>query len=365
MNFPTDLGAIVERVSNVDPVAYGKTRNFVDGDVTYLSPYISRGVISTKMLFDRVLASSEPFWKIEKYVQELAWRDYWQQVWIAKKDLINTDLKRPQPVVLGKGISQAIIDAQTSVEAIDEGIESLYETGYMHNNMRMYVASVACNVAGAHWKIPAQWMYYHLLDGDWASNALSWQWVAGSNAGKRYFANQQNINKYFHSSQRRTFLDKGYEELAEMERPAILDDLIKPELVTNLPSTTLETLDSSKPTLLYNYYNLDPHWRSEEDVNRVLLLEPSIFYQYPISDNSVAFMMGLSENISGLQVFVGEFDDFVEQHQPEEVIYKEHPLNQLYVGTIDSRDWMFNVAGYFPSFFAFWKKCKKQLKQHA
>ena len=76
-------------------------------------------------------------------------------------------------------------------------------------------------------------------------------------------------------------------------------------------------------------------------------------------------MMGLSENISGLQVFVGEFDDFVEQHQPEEVIYKEHPLNQLYVGTIDSRDWMFNVAGYFPSFFAFWKKCKKQLKQHA
>ena len=35
-------------------------------------------------------------------------------------------------------------------------------------------------------------MYYHLLDGDWASNALSWQWVAGSNASKKYYANQAN-----------------------------------------------------------------------------------------------------------------------------------------------------------------------------
>ena len=50
-------------------------------------------------------------------------------------------------------------------------------------------------------------MYYHLLDGDWASNALSWQWVAGSNANKKYYANQDNINKYFNSSQKQTFLD--------------------------------------------------------------------------------------------------------------------------------------------------------------
>ncbi|MEL7146386.1 MAG: FAD-binding domain-containing protein [Bacteroidota bacterium] len=365
MKFETAYDAIMDRVSQIDPVAYGKTRNFVDGDVTYLSPYISRGVISTKQLFHRVMELGHPFWKVEKFIQELAWRDYWQQAWIAKKDLINTDLKRPQPVVLGKGISESIVDARTGVQAIDEGIDSLYDSGYMHNHMRMYVASVACNVAGAHWKIPAQWMYYHLLDGDWASNALSWQWVAGSNAGKRYFANQANINKYFHSSQRRTFLDKSYEELAEMERPAVLDHLVKPDLTTNLPQSTLETIDASKPTLLYNYYNLDPTWRVEDDVNRVLLLEPSVFHQYPVSDNSIDFMLGLAKNIDGMKVFVGEFDDFVDEHQPGAIHYKEHPLNTLYTGNIESRDWMFDVTGYFPSFFAFWKKCKKQLKQHA
>ena len=365
MKFETDYSTIMDRVSNINPVSYGKTRNFVDGDVTYLSPYISRGVISTRQLFHQVMEINEPFWKIEKFVQELAWRDYWQQVWVAKKDLINLDLKRPQPVVLGKGISESIVAANTGIEAIDNGIESLYETGYMHNHMRMYVASVACNVAGAHWKIPAQWMYYHLFDGDWASNALSWQWVAGSNAGKRYFANQANINKYFHSSQRRTFLDKGYEELAEMERPAVLDELVQPTLKTSLPESTLTSLDSAKPTLLYNFYNLDPEWHQGEDANRVLLLEPSIFHQYPISDKSMDFMLGLAKNIDGIEIFVGEFDELVDEFQPGAIHYKEHPLNLLYTGNIESRDWMFEVTGYYSSFFAFWKKCKKQLKQYA
>ena len=134
MNFETKHSAVLERVANIDPVKYGKTRNFVDGDVTYLSPYISRGVISTKQVFHQVMEMGHPFWKVEKFIQELAWRDYWQQVWVAKKDQINEDLKRPQPVVLGEGISEAIVQANTGIEAIDEGIDKLYDTGYMHNS---------------------------------------------------------------------------------------------------------------------------------------------------------------------------------------------------------------------------------------
>ena len=208
-------------------------------------------------------------------------------------------------------------------------------------------------------------MYYHLLDGDWASNALSWQWVAGSNAGKRYFANQANINKYFHSSQRNTFLDNSYEALPEIERPSVLDHFIAPELKTNLPESTMTNLDSAKPTLLYNYYNLDPDWHSGEEANRVLLLEPSTFRQYPVSDQSISFMMDLTGNIEGIQVYVGEFDEFEDEYEPGAIYYKEHPLNSRYRGRMEPRDWMFDVTGYFSSFFAFWKKCKKQLKQHA
>ncbi|TNF24816.1 MAG: deoxyribodipyrimidine photolyase, partial [Bacteroidetes bacterium] len=44
------------------------------------------------------------------------------------------------------------------------------------------------------------------------------------------------------------------------------------------------------------------------------------------------------------------------------VYYKEHPLNKNYVGTEEPRDWMFSVTGYYRSFFAFWKKCQKEMK---
>ena len=50
------------------------------------------------------------------------------------------------------------------------------------------------------------------------------------------------------------------------------------------------------------------------------------------------------------------------QEKEAEIIYKEHPLNN-YQGTEEPRDWMFGVTGYYPSFFGFWKKCQKELKE--
>ena len=73
------------------------------------------------------------------------------------------------------------------------------------------------------------------------------------------------------------------------------------------------------------------------------------------------FMLSLAKNIEDIQVYVGSFDDLLAQASPDQIHYKEHPLNLHYEGNEDSRDWMFSVTGYFPSFFGFWKKCKKEL----
>jgi deoxyribodipyrimidine photo-lyase len=59
---------------------------------------------------------------------------------------------------------------------------------------------------------------------------------------------------------------------------------------------------------------------------------------------------------------VGAFKDLVTEYALKNIYFKEHPLNQHYQGHEDQRDWMFEVQGYYPSFFSFWKKCKKQLK---
>ena len=361
MYFPTDFKLILDRVSAIDPISYAETRNYINGAVSYLSPYISRGVISTKYVFEELLKRELPVERALKYIQELAWRDYWQQVWKAKEDRINFDMKNQQKEVVSFGISSALHTAKTGIHVIDKAITDLYKTGYLHNHLRMYIASIACNIGKNYWKNPAKWMYYYLLDADWASNALSWQWIAGSNSKKKYYANQQNINTFCFDNQRQSFLDVPYEDFETLSVPEVLLTSTFLRLTTPLPEKKKLDLNSKLPTLIYNFYNLDPLWKKELTLNRILLLEPSVFRKYPISKKTLDFVLALAQNIAGIQVYVGEFDALVAEYNLEKIRYKEHPLNKHYKGIKEERDWMFSVQGYYPSFFAFWKKCKKEL----
>ncbi len=360
--FPTLYDDILQRVGQIDPEGYARSRNYIDGSVSRLSPYISRGVISTKLVFQALIEKGHPFPKMEKFAQELAWRDYWQQVWVGKGDLINADLKHPQEPVENKGMPMAIFEGNTGIEAIDSAIADLYQSGYMHNHLRMYVASMVCNLGRSHWYLPAKWMYFHLLDADWASNALSWQWVAGANSHKKYHANQENINKYCHTRQTETFLDVGYGTFDRLPIPKPLAPIVQPQFETPVPLNQSIRFKEGLPTLIYNFYNLDPLWKKNIDANRVILLEPSHFQKYPVSKKSIDFMLDLSKNISDAQIYVGSFDSLQKDYALGKVFYKEHPLNRHYQGIEEPRDWMFQVKGYYPSFFAFWKKCKKEMK---
>ena len=150
INFPTDLSGIEQRIAQISPLEYSQTRNYKNGALTYLGPYISRGVISTKRVYEHIKQLHLPWNQTKKLIQELAWREYYQQVWISKGEQIHTDLKRNQHPILNYEVPAAVLSAQTGISAIDEGIKKLYQTGYMHNHMRMYVASLCCNIAKSH-----------------------------------------------------------------------------------------------------------------------------------------------------------------------------------------------------------------------
>ena len=359
--FPTDFVEILKKIELVDPVKYASTRNFKNGNVSRLSPYISRGVISTRFVYNKLVEKGLNLKKCEKFIQELAWRDFWQQIWVNKGGLINKDLKRPQEDFIDKKIAKSVVNGTTKINSVDKEIKNLYELGYMHNHMRMYVASIATNISKSHWKTPAKWMYYHLLDGDWASNSLSWQWVAGSNSNKKYYANQENVNKYFNDDQRGTFLDKSYEEIINMDIPKVLDEKINFENKTNLPEIKKLEIDNKLPTLIYNYYNIDPNWRIDEKANRILLFEPEIFSKYPVSKKCIQFALKLSDNIDEIQFFSGSFEQLKKEYDISEFVFKEHPLNSHYIGTTDERDWLCKIDGDFLSFFKYWNKIKKKL----
>jgi deoxyribodipyrimidine photo-lyase len=362
--FPTSYSEILKRINEINPIEYAITRNFTEGSVTYLSPYISRGVISTKKVLDTIVENGFTPEQSQKFIQELAWREYFQRVWQHLEDDLFDDIRRNLTGIKNRQMPAAILAATTGIESIDKGINELYSTGYMHNHLRMYVASIACNIAKSYWDIPSRWMYYHLLDGDIASNICSWQWVAGSFSSKQYFANQENINKYTGSKQVNSFLDKSYEKLPLQNIPAHLTSLTIPELITNLPEKKIPVLNENLPTVIYTSYNLDPEWRKDMAANRILLLEPSHFRQFPVSDTVLSFIIQLASNISGLQVFTGELNEIPGLNNSPAIYSKEHPAFKHFPGIKDERDWLFpEIKGFYNSFFSYWKQCERYLRK--
>ncbi|MGM9477987.1 FAD-binding domain-containing protein [Pedobacter sp. GSP4] len=368
--FTTDYLKILEQVAALDPVRYAQTRNFTNGAVSMLSPYISRGVISLKEILKEIIAKGFDLRTAEKFLQELAWREYYQRIWQERKDLIWEDIGSGQPDAKEYDMITSIQQARTGITTVDQGIVKLYQTGYMHNHLRMYIASIICNIGRTRWQIPSRWLYYHLLDGDIASNSASWQWVSGAFSSKKYYCNQENINKYTLSAQRGTFLDRSYDELPSIPIPDILKNRSTIKLEAVLPETEIPAIDISKPTIIYNSYNLDPLWRKDEQANRVLLLEPSHFLKYPVGKKVIDFIIGLSENISGIKIFTGELTELADLHSSSELpaneifISKQHPAFSYYTGKKDSYDWMFpEISGEYSSFFKYWKLCRPYLEQ--
>jgi deoxyribodipyrimidine photo-lyase len=189
--------------------------------------------------------------------------------------------------------------------------------------------------------------------------------VAGSNSGKKYFANQENISKFTRTPFHDSFLNEDYSVLESMEIPTALKGTQIFAGKTLLPENPeILEVDPDLPWFIYNYYNLDPLWHPEENGNRILLLEPKIFETYPIGQNCVDFMLALARQIPGIQIFVGSFEDLVSSHKADKLYFKEHPLNNHYRGTEEPRDWICDaVTGYYPSFFAYWKVLERQLKK--
>ncbi|MEY4594799.1 MAG: hypothetical protein RIQ47_1209 [Bacteroidota bacterium] len=362
IHFATSFSDIIKQVESIDPSKYAQSRNFLNGAVTRLSPYISRGVISTRYVFEALKNLGYDFSDMEKLVQELAWRDYWQIIWDIKGDAIEKDLKFPQSPVRTDGVPTALLRATTGINSIDDGLVELIETGYIHNHLRMYIASLACNFSMCHWEIPARWMYYHLLDGDWASNTLSWQWVAGSNSSKKYYFNQENVNKYSGSSQLHTFADVSYDAFPLASPPDALIAVEHPKLTTVLPESNLLKLDPDLPLLIYTSYQLDPLWYSNIAANRVLLLEPSHYRKYPVSEKVIQFILQLGENIKGLQVFTGEFADLASAYGKSDIRYKKHPFSRYFQGKEEPAERLTTIDKDYPSFFAYWKKAQKILE---
>lgn len=182
---------------------YGVERNFDYGptnrnNTSNLSKYITHRVINECEVIQSAYRKFS-FKKIEKFIQEVLWRTYWKgwlemrpQVW---QDYIQ-DLS--ELTIETKTLNyQNAINGKTSISCFNDWVIELKEHGYLHNHVRMWFASIWIFTLNLPWQLGSDFFLKHLLDGDPASNTLSWRWVAGLHTkGKHYLATEWNINKF-------------------------------------------------------------------------------------------------------------------------------------------------------------------------
>jgi len=220
------LAAAQAALATIDPVRYAQTRNALDGAVTGLSPYIRHGVLSLAQVRDAVLARVKAAPHAEKLLTELAWREYWQRVYAAIGDGIWYD-REPYKTghradAYAKKLPDDIRAGQTGLACIDQFVIELHTTGYLHNHARMWMAAYVVHWRKVRWQAGARWFLQHLLDGDPASNNLSWQWIASTFSHKPYFFNRENLQRYTNNTycencplRTQCPFDAPYEVLAE------------------------------------------------------------------------------------------------------------------------------------------------------
>lgn len=226
------------QLRQLDPTRYEKTRNYLDGAVSRLAPYLRHGVLSLAEVRDFVLARIGRGKNNNKFINELGWRDYYQRFYAQRGAAIWQDLEAYKTGFQRKhyaaDLPSDIEQGRTDLACMDAFSQELQETGYLHNHARMWVAAYVVHWRRVQWQAGARWFLRHLLDGDPASNNLSWQWIASTFSNKPYIFNRDNLEKFTDAQYCRRCPQRGhcafegeYHELSEQLFPQLPELFVK------------------------------------------------------------------------------------------------------------------------------------------
>lgn len=185
----SEAGAQARLDSFLDgPVAnYNEDRNIpgMEGS-SKLSPYLQSGLIGPRQVVAALEARSDlkekgPF----VYLKEIYWREFAYNVLFHFPHTSDKPLQAQYadfPWEDDEALLKRWQEGQTGYPIVDAGMRELYATGWMHNRVRMIVASLLVKQLLQDWKAGAAWFWDTLVDADLASNSLGWQWSGGCGA---------------------------------------------------------------------------------------------------------------------------------------------------------------------------------------
>ncbi len=197
-----------------------------------LSPHLRFGEVSPHQIWARVHTrlAPEAAKNRAKFVSEIGWREFSYSILFNAPQLASVNVRRdfdafpwvePRAEVL-----EAWQHGRTGIPLVDAGMRELWATGYMHNRVRMVVASLLTKNLLIDWRLGEQWFWDTLVDADEANNPASWQWVAGSGADAApYFRVFNPVLQAERFDRDRTYVRRWVPEVDEPEYPRPVVDL--------------------------------------------------------------------------------------------------------------------------------------------
>jgi deoxyribodipyrimidine photo-lyase len=156
-----------------------------------LSPHLHFGELSPAAAWHELSGCGG---SVDAWLRELAWRDYAQGVVLLHPDYGRVNGRAafdamPWRDPLGEAAQDVAAwrAGRTGYPIVDAGMRELWATGWMHNRVRMIAASFLVKHLLVDWRVGEQWFWQTLVDADYASNAVNWQWVAGSGIDSNMF----------------------------------------------------------------------------------------------------------------------------------------------------------------------------------
>lgn len=291
---------------NIDALAYGRNRHFINGAVTHLSPYMRYGCLTLNETFEFV--KTQFGLNADKLLVQLAWRDFWRQVWMASGDDIFSEME-PAKVSLGYApLGGDITQGNTHLLCIDGIVRDLLTTGYVHNHARMWLASYIVHHRKIDWRAAADWFEAHLLDGDMASNHLSWQWVASTFSSKPYFFTKVDLGRYTgekycaHCAAACPF-NADYETLNNQlfTAPEVLE--AKKYTITRLPKNAV-SIHTSMAVFVHDEMLSAAHALMQQPFPKIFVFDPAIHGTWSL--NRLQFVADCLSEMPNVEVWFGD-----------------------------------------------------------
>ena len=337
---------------------YSKLRNFDYGpqnrnNISLLSPYISHRVLFEFDVVKDVLRKF-PYLKVDKFVQEIFWRVYWKG-WLELRPAVWDDFTSSLDNIKTSQSYVEAVNANTNIKCFNEWVIELKHYNYLHNHTRMWFASIWIFTLKLPWQLGAAFFLEHLLDGDAASNTLSWKWVAGlQTKGKHYLAKSWNIEKFTLNR----FNNINLNETANPVTENTLYELSKPVYSNSeMKNESLILFDTDLLIEQYkeNYKNIFIV-HLENDQRKIKLSENVINFKKNLVDdtcsqyknskvvnhNDIVNISNMTKNFDIIYPFIGENLDYLKK------IKKSLKLNlNVVVKNEDLYCWQFSNKGYF------------------